>query len=443
MSAEHWMMFGTFAQQRVFRYPKPYDGVVINANMVAHAPAGLASFLLERLGVVSPRYIIDPLTHAFQHEPGSLEGKPSLQKLAQAYGGLAAKAADCGSPILPGDFKDGTQIERFVRNCVDYQVKHLRAYAVETDAAKYLGDDALPPPYAVVAPYFYMSETTARDWLPVNLRSISVSRQFTGGQKLFASIVLDQESLIDSDLRKEIIEKYLRSEADGFLVWIDGLDEHEAGSGTLKSFLALSKGLRDKGAREVINLHGGFFSVLAGSSLGGDIFSAVTHGPEFGEHRAVVPVGGGLPVARYYIPLLHRRIRYVDARLMLAAKKWLDSEETFLDNVCGCKICKQAIGNGIEGFAAFGEHAPPKDFHLDPDGKRRVRIRQFPTGKASDLCLRHYLWCKRREYQRAEKDSAGDLVKWVQQGYREFKSVAGLEGVKHLHLWLRAFECDI
>ena len=442
MGADHWMMFGTFAQQRVFRYPKSYDGVVINANMVAHAPAGLASFLLERVAA-KPRYIIDPLTHAFQHDPASIEGKPSLQKLAQAYGSLVASAVDGGNRIWPEDFKDATKVDLFVRNCVDYQVKRLREYTEETDAAKYLGNDALPPPYAVVAPYFYMSETTARAWLPVNFQSIAVSRQFTGEQRLFASIVLDHNSLIDPTLREEIVDKYLQSDANGFLVWIDGLDEHEAGSGTLKSLLALSKGLRDEGAREVINLHGGFFSVLAGSSLGGGVFSAVTHGPEFGEHRAVVPVGGGLPVARYYIPLLHRRIRYVDARLMLAAKKWLGSKETFLDNVCGCEICKQAIENGIEGFAAFGEHAPPKDFHRDPDGKRRVRIRQFPTGKASNLCLRHYLCCKEQEYKRAEKDSADDLVEWVQQGYREFKSVAGLEGVKHLHLWLRAFERDI
>ena len=442
MGAEHWMMFGTFAQQRVFRYPKPYDGVVINANMVAHAPAGIASFLLERVAV-APRYIIDPLTHAFQHEPFSLKDKPSLQKLAQAYGDLTANVADGGNSILPSDFKDGTKTDSFVRHCVDYQVKRLQEYAEQTDAAKYLENDALPPPYAVVAPYFYMSEPTARDWLSVNLQLISVARQFTGGQKLFASIVLDQESLIDPSFRQKVIGEYLRSDVDGFLVWIDDLDEHKAGGDALKSFLALSSGLRQEGAKEVVNLHGGFFSVLAGSSLGGGIFSAVTHGPEFGEHRAVVPVGGGLPVARYYIPLLHRRIRYVDAQFMLKAKKWLDSKETFLDNVCGCEICRQAIGNGIEGFAAFGEHAPPKDFHRDPDGKRRVRIRQFPTGKASDLCLRHYLWGKAQEYERAEKDSAGDLVKWVQQGYREFKSVAGLEGVKHLHLWLRAFERDI
>ena len=69
MSVDHWMTFGTFAEQRYFIYPSPdtYTGVIINANMVAHAPSGLAAFLLEKTRKDFP-YIIDPLTHAFQHD---------------------------------------------------------------------------------------------------------------------------------------------------------------------------------------------------------------------------------------------------------------------------------------------------------------------------------------------------------------------------------------
>jgi len=69
MAIEHWMQFGTFAEQRHFAYPTldTYKGVIINGNMAAYAPDGLAAFLLERTGLI---YLIDPMTHAFQHDPG-------------------------------------------------------------------------------------------------------------------------------------------------------------------------------------------------------------------------------------------------------------------------------------------------------------------------------------------------------------------------------------
>src|SRR2546428_4971235 len=89
MSIDHWMMFGTFAEQRHFIYPSPdtYKGVVINGNMAAHAPDGLAVFLLENTNLV---YFIDPMTHAFQHNPLFVLGddgepKSSISALALTY----------------------------------------------------------------------------------------------------------------------------------------------------------------------------------------------------------------------------------------------------------------------------------------------------------------------------------------------------------------------
>ena len=97
MSIDHWMMFSTFAEQRYFAYPDAvdYQGVVINANMAVHAPAGLAAFLLGKTGEET-RYVIDPLTHAFQHDPGVIsnpEGqtRASILEVARRYGGPVAE----------------------------------------------------------------------------------------------------------------------------------------------------------------------------------------------------------------------------------------------------------------------------------------------------------------------------------------------------------------
>src|SRR5438874_2140329 len=110
MQIDHWMMFGTFAEQRHFIYPstQTYSGAIINGNMVAHAPDGLAAFLVEKTNNLP--YIIDPLTHAFQHAPVFLldnEGNPksSLLALAETYGEPLQSSVG-RRPILPRDFTD-------------------------------------------------------------------------------------------------------------------------------------------------------------------------------------------------------------------------------------------------------------------------------------------------------------------------------------------------
>lgn len=69
----HLVRYGTPADQKFLlgEFVKTYDQLVINANMVAHAPAALASFLLQR--AKNKPYFIDPQTHAFQHDITLLE----------------------------------------------------------------------------------------------------------------------------------------------------------------------------------------------------------------------------------------------------------------------------------------------------------------------------------------------------------------------------------
>src|SRR3972149_11265878 len=105
--SDHWMQFGTFAQKDYFEFPETgtYKGVIINGNMAAHAPAGLAAFLLEK--TQSTSYIIDPLTHAFQHDPEVVknnEGEPkaSVRTLADAYGKPVCSSVG-SAPLLPDD----------------------------------------------------------------------------------------------------------------------------------------------------------------------------------------------------------------------------------------------------------------------------------------------------------------------------------------------------
>lgn len=436
MSIDHWMMFSTFAEQNFFAYPTPdtYQGVIINANMAAYAPAGMAAFLLEKTAAQT-KYVVDPLTHAFQHDPGLIsnaEGEPkkSIKSLAEAYGDPIKEIVG-KRPLLPQDLADEEVLKNLVQQCVGYQVDHLSSYIKKSDAAKYLDDDDLSvAPYAVVAPYFYVTETTLDQWLAVNVRSAELTVEEKVAGKRFAAVVVSQGVAVDEEARKKLCGAFSAIPLDGFLVWIDNLDEQTASGAELRGLKDLCARLRSGGEREVINIHGGYFSILAAGPLGDHALSGVAHGPEFGEFRSVVPVGGGIPISRYYIPDLHARVRYRDAVAMFRSKGWLESAESFHDNVCNCDECLSTLDGDPANFGLFGEGTVKSV-------KRRhgmVRI-EFPTSEAKQRCLRHYLQRKKREFVAASEAPRQVLLDNLKAGEDKYRDVAGLEGVGHLQLW--------
>ncbi|MCK6444963.1 MAG: hypothetical protein L6Q99_01085 [Planctomycetes bacterium] len=434
MSIEHWMFFGTFAQKDFFEYPQQgtYAGVILNANMVAHAPGGLAAFLQEKRA--GGKYLIDPLTHAFQHDPsvisdGEGETKSSIRSLAEHYGdpilSLAGKR-----PLRPKDLAGGA-LSDVVKNCVAFQREYLPANMKETDAAKYLEDQATQEPYAVVAPYFFLTEATVDHWLPLCVDSVRLTRAAVppDGPRVFGSVVVSQGVVTDRVAREKVAQAFASTSADGFLLWVDNLDEQSAGGSELAGLMALAHALRSR-SREVINIHGGYFSVLVAGAAGGNGMSGVAHGPEFGEFRSVVPVGGGIPIARYYVPKLHARVRYRDALRMFREKGWLETADVFHESVCNCSECQSTLGGDPGRFTLFGE-----------GNAKSVRRRQgivrieFPTREASQRCLKHYLQWKRREYVQAAIAPKDKLLLELVEGAQLFEDVAGLDGVAHLRLW--------
>lgn len=441
MSANHWMMFGTFAEQRHFAYPRQdtYHGVIINGNMVAYAPNGIAGFVLTK--TAEQRYIVDPQTHAFQHDPVHVrdkEGnlKKSIEKLAHAYG--APVEANAGKrPLRPLHFKKKNVLRDFVCRCLAFQRTTISERMEASEDAKYVDFDesegTAPRPHAVVAPYFYMQDTTVDRWLPVNLRAGEIAVSEESELPVFAAVVVSQGVLVNKAQRQRIVEEYARLSIRGVLLWIDDLDERTAGHEELNGLLELGRGLQrsSAGKREVINLHGGYFSVLAsGNGIGDPAFTGVTHGPEFGEHRSVVPVGGGIPIARYYVPALHQRVRYREAADMFEELGFLETAARFHSKVCGCPACRETLSSDPDNFALFG------DARAKLVKRRHGLVRmQFPTAETKLRCLQHYLQRKDIEYNFALTASAEQIREDVAQGQDVYEEVIGLDGVAHLSLW--------
>ncbi|MBE3037701.1 MAG: hypothetical protein IMZ62_02650, partial [Chloroflexi bacterium] len=438
MPIEHWMVFGTFAEQRHFEYPAAgtYSGVIINANMAAHAPGGLAAFLLDRTAGMP--YIVDPLTHAFQHDAFAVMNKDgglksSIAGLAAEYGEPVASKVG-RKPLQPRDLADPRMLEGFVERCLRFQSRQLKARMEASKDAKYLDvhESAEFRPFALVAPYFYLTESTLADWLPVNVSAARIANALSDSSpsRRFVSVVVSQGILTSRRAREKVVAAYAELDVDGCLLWVDALDEQAAGSAELRGLLALAKGLGKNGKRKVLNLHGGYFSVLAAGAPGGGAFTGVAHGPEFGEHREVVPVGGGIPIARYYIPRLHARVRYRDALRMFRTAGWLDSAAEFHGAVCDCDECVATIEGAPDNFQRFGDGTVKSV-------RRRhgiVRI-EFPTTDAKLRCLKHYLQRKRREYVAAAKAPKGTLLDLLKTDAAEYEDLAGLDAVAHLRLW--------
>lgn len=434
MPIDHWMMFGTFAEQKHFAYPDrgTYHGTVLNGNMVAHAPEGLAAFLLEKTANLP--YIIDPMTHAFQHHPRFVSGpdgtiKSSIQALAGHYGTFLSEVVG-RRPIIPRDLQDAGILRDLVGNCLRFQDQTLSQVMANSDAMKYLGPSTQLSPVALVAPYFYMTETTYREWLPICIAAMREARVLYPARQLFTSVVVNQGLLLDEAALREVSTQLAASDANGFLLWIDNLDEQRAASSALRQVLSLARALRGNNSRPVINLHGGYFSVLAAGTLGGGAFSGVTHGPEFGEVRAVIPVGGGIPIARYYFPKLHSRVRYPDVVRILGAKGWHANATIFHEKVCACPQCLETISGSISNFVEFGRG----NVRNVRRGGGMVRI-EYPTSEAKIRCLRHYLQQKRFEYGFAATASHDQLISNLLEGADELAEVVGLDGVRHLHVW--------
>lgn len=444
MAINHWMTFGTFAEQRYFIYPDKttYDGIVINGNMATHAPGGLAGFLMEKTREKMP-YIIDPLTHAFQHDPavisskkddGTLEVKTPIKTLSEIYGKPISDLLG-KRPLLPKDLADEGQYKEFVYKVLQFQKEKLSSRMVETEVnKKYLEhseSDLLP--VALVCPYFYMTESTYKLWLPFMVTALKFAREFDdfNGIKIFTSIVISQGIILKENIITDMVQQLSEANADGYLIWVDGLDEHTAGGQELEGLLKLAEGLRSNNTKELINLHGGYFSLLAaGGKFKQSYFSGVAHGPEFGETRAVIPVGGGIPIAKYYIKKLHNRIKYADALSYFNTKGWLISAEIFHEEICNCRECRDVIDNNPDNFKFYGitDSKPVK---------RRngfVTI-DYPTKETKEHCLKHYLNMKKEEYTFASNSSKEILIEDIQTSIDQFGEITGLEYISYLEIW--------
>jgi hypothetical protein len=426
---KHIMRFGIHSEKQFFLPPQfrgSYDAIALNGNLVAYSLQGVCSFLS---GLLKEKpYFIDPITHAFGHhpqyisqqeKPGELVPKPAMRALAERYGEPATKFLGKRG-LLPKDF-DGDSARDFTVRVLDFQKLVIDSGLMQTGDAKYL-DITTRTPRFLIAPYFYLGSNSVEMWLERNLGFVELAAECEPDLPIFAEILVAYDAFLDPDVRKLLVSKYGRCDAQGIILWVESFSEHSASVGALKGYRSLVEGLSAAG-KEILVMYGGYFSII----LRKHGVTAVCHGPGYGEEREVTPVGGGVPRPKFYFPSMHMRLPYREVAFALSGSD-IGTAEGYYKLVCDCDMCHQILGDDLRKFSSYGEAK---------SGIRKDGIAfEYATTEARKITTAHYIYNKKKEFQFVDASSGPEIIDDLKISYTKCKELFGVSEAAHLEAWV-------
>jgi hypothetical protein len=460
--AIHILRYGTVAEKaHLEKAINTYDYLGINGNTAAYVSKAIAKFVVEKFFHSTEKgFFIDPITYAFQNNIHLLYNKPkkksdipvikkSIVKLIEYYGDSVAKVAH-GKPVIPSDFSDISKVELFCQRVLDFQYSVINQYIKEKDLEKYLlyaakiesldTANQLRPKF-LIAPYFYLNsdDKEFQAWLEINLSFIHAALQYSAQSchllPVFSQIVVSKATLTNQVALKAIIEAYKSTNCNGYTIWIDDLKEHEAAFDVLQGLKTLLIGLKGK---PIYNMYGSYFSILM-THKSVNLLQGVSHGMEYGESRAVYPVGGGIPVSKYYYMPLHQRTDFTKAFYLLEQQgiintslpDWGDCKRYYKE-ICGCQQCRTIMQNEMINFVNF-----ESDQFYEYTRNNQVMRRKKASSETKENCLYHYLLCKRMEFDQVNRKKLSLLLSALSTEKEKYKDGAFLSEneLAYLDIW--------
>ncbi len=448
--ATHIYHYNTHAEKRFFLGPEHhelYDMIALNGNIVSHTTAGIAGFI----ATAGKDFYINPQTCAFQHatihlkrdvsdkkigEKPRYEFKPSIIKLAtERLGGAFSDVISLDRPIKPAVFlnNDGhirdEAIDAVCNKVGEFQLRTM-IDELDEEAREFIGDYSNLQPKFLIAPYFYLSPHNWLEWLKINIACYQRTKSIFRELPIYLCLVVSKEVLHNHDV---IIDEISKVKPDGILLWIDELIEETLLESEIKKYIQFLQGLKQN-TETIYNSHGGYLSNLLCHTQIGPLLNGVGHAMNYGEHRPIIPIGGGIPMARFYLYSIHSRLRFGDAAGIITAKGWLDSTTKYRKNVCKCHQCKELIEEKGSVELAFDGYGQSNPVTIARRSGTIVAL-EYPTREARQAAIRHYLYNKAKEFDDIHHKNFNELVGYLKNTYDEITLDLSEDYVSHLLTW--------
>ena len=426
------------------------DGIIVGANLFEATPGATASLLLK-VGARRTRLYVDPMTYAFgaYFDPkiGQIQKdldwiksdqtrtqngikttirdfKRSYRALSQELGAPLTSAVVNSEAVSPNELQDPNVRNSFCLSVVQYQLNRMNEELERDEELRDHIEDA-PRPAAVFAPYFYIEPSNSSDWLDANLSMMETTAIFDLDVPVHGILCADSSHLTDESTMRRLRNELPKTGISGIWLWFSGFYEDGAEEISLKSYKMLVEALSKR--LEVHAMHGGLFSLLLGK-LG---MTGISHGVGYGEQKNVIPViGQSIPMVRYYLPPLARRLGVPDIERAFDAMA-IKTPEDFHTRICNCAVCKGIVSNTLDEFSSFG------DMHFS----RPTASRPAQTPIAAKRCRFHFLLARLRERDEIRSKNLTTLLARLRNADRTWGSQPSLRPhAGHLEKWLRVLE---
>ncbi|MDE5553407.1 MAG: hypothetical protein K2I67_02560 [Malacoplasma sp.] len=421
--------YNTGTDKKLFvEFAENFDAVIMNATIAAYSGSAMA----DLVSIYKDKYIIDPQTYILQQEYETLKSETSKK------GGIK-KSIQQYLKQLPSIFLDTLVSKHYIPtqiindnldtlvNCVgEFEINYINSFIKTKEYNKYLdfinesmgGAMGKPQPRLIIAPYFMLKNSYSNNemsaWINLNQSALNsfISKFDSSNYPIAAQLVLEKSVLDslgdDTNLLEKIIRAYTNDKFEMIFIWIDNFSPLESDIHTSKAFAKLVKELNRIGKKPIMS-YGGYDSILLCHKDSPTRLYGVAQSVGYGEKRQITPVGGGLPINKYYFPLTHQRLKTEDVGTILSAKGYFDSNfskkeraHRFYSNICACPQCKKIIGDNFDNF---------NKYNLSIAFTMRSGIRRNrPTQEALDISSRHFLYNKKYEWDSILTNEFKDLV---------------------------------
>jgi len=350
------------------------DGVVFQANYIPRYEGHLE--VLRARGVP---YLFDPSTNRLAYSKFS--ETQGLRELPYVF--------DKMNRLTPAKLRAIAEIRRYVKEVLGWQIRHGCTY--------------------LVAP-FHFAKTLTSEWMELDLKLISEAREYLASkgrdEKLFAAVCTNIEDLTDEENRKLLVNRYSKHPVDGYLFYIDLIQEQTSVPGQLYSYLSMLVDFKALGKPLVACRVGNLG--LGVVSLGIDAFETGIASLSFFSEQTLLedrPRGYTMQV-KYYVPELLANLQLEMALDILGSGQYDGL-------ICRCPYC----GGG-----------------KTDDSLRRV-------------AKEHFLWHRVREMEAINRLGEGErldaFLKKTDRAHRLAGEIRRKLGVavpsQHFKTWLEVF----